>query len=129
MNNLTAMGMCWKPEVKATASGMMLFSCGLGMYNGNDKAGKAQYFTLTVKAFKEVAEAAGDAVQEKDNLIVTGRLSQESWEDKDGKKQYKMVMIADSIAKDTRQFVKRDVPAADPAAAFGTDVTDEEAPF
>ena len=128
MNHFVATGSAWKPEVKLTQSGMAIFSCGLGLYDGKDQAGKAKYFTLQVKAFKEVAEAAGDLIQERDNIIVTGRMSQESWDDKTtGKKQYKLLLIADCIAKDSKQFAKKDT-AADPAAAFGSDVPDDDTP-
>ena len=132
MNQITVTGSAWRPEIKVAKSGMMIFSVGLGVYDGKDRDGKAKYFTLQCKAFSEVAEAAGNAIAERDNIIVTGRLSQETWDDKEtGRKQYKTILIADCIAKDSKQFApKRTADPADPASQFGRDVNpDDEIPF
>ena len=127
MNEIALKGTCWRPTVKAAQSGMLIFECGLSMYDGKDRDGKTKYSNLTVKAFKDTAEAAGNALQEKENIVVVGRLTQETWNDKEtGKKQYKTVLIADTIAKDCKQFSKTDA-----AAAFGGhDVApDDEIPY
>lgn len=133
MNSTTISGKCWETSIKTTQSGMMIFETSVSVYDGKDKDGKAKYLNMTVKAFKEVAEAAGDTLDKGDNILVTGRLSQESWPDKEtGKTRYKTVLIADTIAKDTRQFAKKSEPQKpqDAAAQFGQDVgPDEDCPF
>ena len=126
MNQITVTGSAWKPEIRTTQNGTLIFSVGIGVYDGKDQQGKTKYFTLQCKAFKEAAEAAGDAINERDNIIVTGRLSQETWTNKEGVKQYKTVLIADCIAKDTKQFVKK---TNDPAGQFGQDVPEDDLPY
>lgn len=135
MNSVTLGGKCWEPVVKTAQSGMIIFEVSMSVYDGKDRDGKPKYFNITVKAFKDVAEAAGDSSIDKGSqILVTGRLSQETWDDKQtGKKQYKTVLIADVIARDTRQFAKSKgdaAPASDPAGQFGQDVApDDEIPF
>lgn len=101
MNQVTITGRAWQPEVKVAQSGMVMFSANVGIYDGKDEQGKAKYMTIQCKAFKDIAEAAGNTLANGDNVIVAGRLSQETWNDKaTGKKVYKTILIIDCIAKD-----------------------------
>lgn len=101
MNQVTITGRAWQPEVKVAQSGTIMFSTNVGIYDGKDEQGRAKYMTIQCKAFKDIAEAAGNTLANGDNVIVAGRLSQETWTDKTtGKKVYKTILIIDCIAKD-----------------------------
>lgn len=128
MNQVTITGRAWQPEVKTAHSGMMMFSANVGVYDGKDSQGKTKYMTIQCKAFKEIAEAAGNMLVNGDNVIVAGRLSQETWDDKTtGKKQYKIILVADCIAKDMSYLPTKQTDAA---SQFGHDVKpDDEVPW
>lgn len=103
MNQVVISGKVWEPEVRYTQSGMAVCEVSLSVYDGKDKDGKAKYFNIKCKAFKELAENTGNSVQKGDNVIACGHLTQEQWE-KDGQTQRRIVMIVDSIAKEVSRF-------------------------
>lgn len=107
--DITLIGTVYSPEINYTASGVAVAKFNLSEYDGKDKrTDKAKYMSTQVVCFKELAEEVGNALQDKDNVIVVGRRSQESWEDKEtGKKRYKNIVIADSVGKNIIQFGKR----------------------
>jgi len=126
--SVTIKGRLWDVNIKTAKSGMLILDTSISHYIGKDKAtGKGKYMRIAVKAFGDVAADAADALNKGDNAVVIGNLSQETWDDKQtGKKQYKTVLMAETIAKDTRRFKS----AGDPASQFGQDVApDEELPF
>jgi len=52
---------------------------------------------VTLTAFKKVAENMVDSFVKGDLVIVTGRVSTEDWEDKDGNKRTSVNLVVDSI--------------------------------
>jgi|SRR5665647_1558730 len=128
MNQVTITGRAWQPEVKVAHSGMMMFSANVGIYDGKDHQCKAKYMTIQCKAFKEIAEAAGNLLANGDNVIVAGRLSQETWDDKTtGKKVYKTILIADCIAKDMTYLQAK--PANSVMDGMAKQEVEEEVPW
>ncbi|MBP2644542.1 MAG: single-strand binding protein [Firmicutes bacterium] len=121
MNQSIITGKAWEPEIKYGNSGTCIAQISISVYDGKDKDGNKQYFSILVKAFKETAEQIGNSIIKGDNVIVCGRLKLEKWE-KDGQKQSRMVLIADSIGKDIR-FNNQD------NHGFGGQSYPEEAPF
>ena len=85
-----------------------------------------------MRAFGALAENIAKTITEKDRYIVEGHLSADKWE-KDGKKHYQLVVIADDIGKAFNKFADDGKPvtvqqsAEDPAA--GAPIPDEEIPF
>lgn len=72
------------------------------------------------------APNAADALNKGDNAVIIGNLSQNAWDDKEtGKKQYKTVLQAETIAKDT----KFRTATSDPASQFGKDIPEDELPY
>lgn len=53
---------------------------------------------VRVTAFKRDAELAAESLEKGTRVIVTGRLSQESWETKEGEKRTSLKLVADEIA-------------------------------
>lgn len=87
--------------------------------------------------FKQTAENLVDSVTKGDLVTVTGRLQTDEWEDKDGNKRSKTVMIADSIGPSLRfrsaphgaQAARQqgaDAPGEDP---WATPPADGQPPF
>lgn len=132
MSGVTVKGRLWDVNVKTAQSGMLILDTSISIYTGKDKAtGKGKYMSMAVKAFGDVAADAADSLNKGDNAVIMGTLSQETWDDKTtGKKQYKTVLIADTIAKDTRRFKSAPVDTPADASQFGQDVhPDDCLPF
>ena len=130
-NSITISGKIYRPNVKYTQSGVAIFEGGLSVYCGKNKEGEAQYGFINVKAFKEQAENAGNWLKDKDDVIVTGRLTIDIYNDKDNNKKTKYEIIADAIGNNLGRM-KRDIviPGQEDAAqAFGGTEVDPEIPF
>ena len=124
---ITVSGKVWDVDVRYSHTGTAIAQANISVYQGK-KDGKSQYGNIKVKAFKDLGESFGNEIQRGDNIIVVGRLVQESWET-EGKKHYAHVIIADEIGKSIRTFGQ---PKADAAAAFGGRKVfppEEEIPF
>ena len=125
--SITVKGRLWDVNIKTAKSGTLILDTSISIYTGKDKeTGKGKYMSMAVKAFGDVAADAADALNKGDNAVIIGNLSQDTWDDKEtGKKQYKTVLLAETIAKDTRKFR----PASDPASQFGKDIPEDELPY
>lgn len=101
-------------EMVSTRSGFSIANVGIAV---NDRVKKddqwvdeSSFFEL--KLFGKTAEFANEYTGKGDAVLVTGRLKQETWE-KDGKKNSKVVVIADkyqslSSRKNTKSDSKSD---------------------
>lgn len=128
MNKVTISGKAWEPECRYGQSGTAITQVSVSVYDGK-KDGNNQYFSITVKAFKELAEQIGNCIAKGDNVIASGRLKLEKWEGQDGQKHSRMVIIADSVGKDIR-FVLGDQSNNDNPSPFGGQVSPaEDIPF
>ena len=72
---------------------------GLESYSTEAILGTLQHYGVTTDeaAFKKVAENMVDSFVKGDLVIVTGRVSTEDWEDKDGNKRTSVNLVVDSI--------------------------------
>lgn len=138
MNTVTLIGTAFSVEVKYGNSGVAVAKLNISEYDGKEKGtDKAKYFSTQVVCFKELAELVGNSIQDKDSIVVVGRRSQESWEDKEtGKKRYKNIVIADTVAKNIKQFansgngnVNQPAKGGYDVSSFGADVDDSDIPF
>ncbi|MBP2638970.1 MAG: ssbA [Firmicutes bacterium] len=91
MNKATISGKAWEPETRYSDSGTCITQVSVSVYDGKDKDGKNQYFSILVKAFKELAEQIGNSIVKGDNVIAAGRLKLEKWDSQDGQKHSRMV--------------------------------------
>lgn len=108
MNHVTLSGTVFEPESRAAKSGMAVLKFRLSYYQGKGKDGKATYGGIDVTAFDRLAQAWYGQLQDKDKVIVTGRISLDKWE-KDGKKYYKHRLIAEDIGKELDLFADADM--------------------
>jgi single-strand DNA-binding protein len=103
MGNLTA-----DPELTYTAGGQARLSFSVASnYVWYDQAGEKQekvsYFNVV--AWRYVAENSARTLQKGVGVIVTGRLEQRSWEDKEtGKNRSTVEVIAEEVAINTRSL-------------------------
>lgn len=94
------------PELKFTASGQPLttftVACNHSWKNGDGEWEK-QVSYIDVTVWRELAEEAAAVLEKGIGVTVTGRLEQQSWDDKEtGKKRSKLIVIADSISLNVR---------------------------
>lgn len=62
---------------------------------------------IDVVCFDEQADAVAQGVQKGDRVVVTGRLSMETYEKKDGSQGVSLRMVADEVGKSMRWARKR----------------------
>lgn len=143
VNNITILGNITRdPELRFTPSGTAVVNFGLAVNRSiqNKNSGEWQtevdFFNIT--AWYKLAENCAESLSKGDRVLVSGRLSQDSWEDKEGQKRSTVKIIASVIAPSmefaTCKLEKN--PKADSGgvtAANNTgeevDFTDEDIPF
>lgn len=103
VNNITILGNITRdPELRFTPSGTAVVSFGLAVNRSiqNKKSGEWQtevdFFNVT--AWYKLAENCAESLSKGDRVLVSGRLSQDSWEDKEGKKRSTVKIIASVVA-------------------------------
>lgn len=120
MNHVTLAGTVFRPESRLAKSGMAVLTFRLSYRQGKNRAGKATYGGIDVTAFDRLAQAWDGQLQDKDKVIVIGRISLDKWE-MGGKKYYKHRLIAEDIGKELDLFA---------GANMGEQyVPDEDVPF
>ena len=130
------------PELKYTGNGAAILSFTVACnYSWKTQDGewdkKVSYFDVTV--WKQLAEDAANVLAKGAGVVVTGRLEQQTWEDKEsGQKRSKVQIVADDIAVQVRSidtFTRRKSEfgegkqAAKPKAAPARKSPQDEEPF
>lgn len=82
----------------------------LGIYLGKDKDGKAQYDSIELTMFGDIAEKFGEEIKKKDAVYVDGRIGINKYTNKDGKeiKTYQFIVNSFkkvSFDKDKKEFI------------------------
>jgi len=103
VNNITVLGNITRdPELRFTPSGTAVVNFGLAVNRNvqNKKSGEWQsevdFFNVT--AWYKLAENCAESLTKGDRVLVSGRLSQDSWEDKEGQKRSTVKIIASVVA-------------------------------
>ena len=143
VNNITILGNITRdPELRFTPSGTAVVNFGLAVNRNvqNKKSGEweseADFFNVT--AWFKLAENCAESLTKGDRVLVSGRLSQDSWEDKDGQKRSAVKIVANVIAP-SLEFASCKLernPKVDNGGVTSTqnkveevDFTDEDIPF
>ncbi len=134
------------PELKFLANGTakLEFSIAVNHYwtdADGEKQEKANFFNVV--AWRNLAEDSASVIEKGMRVIVTGRLEQSSWEDKDsGEKKSRISVLADNIglsvsgisevtrkakAEGDGKFTKKASPAK--ASAKPKQVAEDDEPF
>ncbi len=98
-------------DIKALEKGGFITKTLLGIYLGKDRNGNAQYDSVEVTMFGDIAEKFGEEIQKKDSVYVEGRISINKYTNKEGKEVRTTQFIANSYKKvvfdkDTKGFVE-----------------------
>jgi single-strand DNA-binding protein len=116
-------------EVKQTGAGMKIavFTLAVNERSKDKVQGtvKSVGHFFDCKAFGTTAETAAKYLSKGANLVVTGKLSQDTWEAKDGAKRSKVVILVNAM-----DFVKRaegEAQAARPESGTGDHPPAEDA--
>ena len=97
MNTVIMMGRLTKdPEIRSTATGMQVASFTLAVNRRFQKEDqKADFFNVT--AWNKTAEFVGKYFTKGQQVLVSGRLENRSWEDNAGVKRYATDVIAEEV--------------------------------
>lgn len=101
MNNIMITGTAGQEaETRATQSGKMMIRFSIAIYNGKDAQGEYKPSTwLQVIAFdNDLAQT----VKKGDRVNISGRLTGEVWQDKNGMKRETWKIIADAVLPVTK---------------------------
>ena len=147
VNNVVILGNLTRdPELRFTPNGTPVAGFGLAVNRRyqNKKSGEwvedTSFFNVTV--WFKLAENCAESLSKGDRVLVSGRLSQRGWEDKDGQKKSVVEIIASAVAP-SLEFAsckieknpKMDVGSVTSSSKTGNnkkeelDFTDEDIPF
>lgn len=94
------------PELRFTPSGTAVMQLGIAVNHsrkGADGEWTDEANFIDVTLFSSLAEQASETFEKGNRVVVNGRLSQRSWEDKDsGDKRSKVEIVADVVAPSLR---------------------------
>lgn len=105
-NTVTVVGNATRdPELRFTPSGQAVASFGLAVnrrwQNKQTQEWQEQTSFFDITCWAQMAENVAESVQKGTRMVVTGRLEQQTWET-DGKKQSKVVIVADEVGPSLR---------------------------
>lgn len=103
VNNVVILGNLTRdPELRFTPNGTPVAGFGLAVNRRyqNKKSGEWVEDTsfLNVTVWFKLAENCAESLSKGDRVLVSGRLSQRGWEDKDGQKKSVVEIIASAVA-------------------------------
>jgi single-strand DNA-binding protein len=143
INNITIVGNLTRdPELRFTPSGTPVASFGLAVNRSiqNKETGEwtssADFFNIV--AWFKLAENCAQSLIKGDRVLISGRLSQDNWEDKDGQKRSAYKIIANIIAPslefasckiEKNPKVELGTAPSEKSADEDLDFTDDDIPF
>ena len=85
------------PELRATGGGKQVCSFSVAVNRGHsrDDAGSVSYFDCT--AWERTAEVISQYAHKGSGVLVSGRLEQRSWEDKEGQKRSRVEIVVEDF--------------------------------
>lgn len=95
------------PELRYTSSGTAVASFTVASNRSYKRSGATEWTEETafvdVTAWSQLGENVAESLSKGAGVVVTGRLRQESWEDRDtGQKRSKLSVMADTVAASLR---------------------------
>ena len=119
------------PELKALPSGSNVCSFSVATNRRwTDKSGekKEEVEFHNIVTFGRTAETVHQYMRKGSQILIEGRIQTRSWDGKDGKKQYRTEIVAESVqfgAKPRAESERSNEPPPDE----GQDIPSEEIPF
>lgn len=97
-NTITVKGkLNFQPKVSNSKSGSAYANFQIGVYDGKDASGKHKYFNLNVITFDERTVNGLMDLNLPANIVVTGRLADDSYTNKEGKNVRAIKIVADTV--------------------------------
>ena len=143
INNITIVGNLTRdPELRFTPSGTPVASFGLAVNkriqnkDSGEWTNSADFFNIV--AWFKLAENCAQSLIKGDRVLISGRLSQDNWEDKDGQKRSAFKIIANIIAPslefasckiEKNPKVESGIAPSEKSADEDLDFTDDDIPF
>jgi single-strand DNA-binding protein len=138
INNITICGNITKdPELRFTPGGNAVTTFSIAsnrsVQDKNTKEWVENVDFFNVVAWFRLAENCAESLKKGDRVIVSGRLTQRSWEDKEGQKRYSVEIVANNVGASLEwaSCEIRKNPKTESAGAKddGIDFTDDDIPF
>lgn len=142
VNNITILGNLTRdPELRFTPNGTPVASFGIAVnrrYQNkqtNEWVEDVSFFNITT--WFKLAENCAESLSRGDRVLVSGRLNQRSWEDKDGNKRSSVDIVANVVAP-SLEFASCKINKNEKSASAvnnskdteeEADFTDEDIPF
>lgn len=104
-SNITVVGnLVSDPELRFTPSGVAVARIGVAVNRRWQKDGEWQEHTsfFNGSVWREQAESVAESLQKGARVIITGRLEQRKWQDKDGNDRYDVEIQIDEIGPSLR---------------------------
>ena len=108
--------LCRDPEIKYSAAGTAICTIDIANNRGyttktGEKKNETSFIPCTL--FARSAELVSETFKKGDRILIEGRMSQETWESKDGQKRSRIKIVANNF-----HFVERarDQPGYEPPA-------------
>ena len=131
MNRVLLIGrLTTKPELRYTASNLPFsrFSVAVNRTFSN-RDGERETDFINIVVWRKQAENVCNYLDKGSLVSVEGRLQQNSYEDRDGNRRYKLDVVADNIqflntkSKDTKPVVEEKKKEEDPFSDFGQQIS------
>jgi|LakMenEpi03Aug12_release.lakeMendotaPanAssembly.Ray.scaffolds.fasta_scaffold00184_115 single-strand DNA-binding protein len=94
------------PELKSTKTGSSVLKVGVAVnrrWKNKQDEWEETVSYFDVNAWGELADNVAASLSKGSRVIVSGRLEQQSWENKEGQKQSKVVLVADDFGVSLRK--------------------------
>ena len=143
INNITIVGNLTRdPELRFTPSGTPVASFGLAVNKSTQNKDTGEWTSsadfFNIVAWFKLAENCAQSLFKGDRVLISGRLSQDNWEDKDGQKRSAYKIIANIIAPslefasckiEKNPKIESGTVPSGKSADVDLDFTDDDIPF
>jgi len=143
INNITIVGNLTRdPELRFTPSGTPVASFGLAVNKSTQNKNTGEWINsadfFNIVAWFKLAENCAQSLIKGDRVLISGRLSQDNWEDKDGQKRSAYKIIANIIAPslefasckiEKNPKVESSITPSEKSVDEDLDFTDDDIPF
>lgn len=130
LNNISIVGRLGKdPDDRATKTGLTVSSFNIAVDDGYGD--KRQTYWFDVTAFGKTAEYVVKYARKGDLVAISGRLTQRSWDKKDGGKGYAIEIVANTVDKLTpkKDEAKPEEPKPAATNAESIELPEDDLPF
>lgn len=128
MNRVCLIGrLTSKPELRYTTSNIACTNITIAIDRNYGEEKKADFINIVV--WRKQAENVCKYLDKGSLVAIEGRLQQNSYEDRDGNRRYKLDVVADNIqflntkSKDTKPVVEEKKVEEDPFSDFGQQIS------